>query len=168
MARSSSSTKLRWFQVGLRDILALGVVCCILLAWWNDHRRLSAFADGSAREAEDQRAEVLRLQEELIAAHVQPAADEPLEGCRFDLPPVNGLVLWTRPEKGIVKINVGSDDGLKLDDRLEVIRLASDVASSTYLGKVQLISVAPTKAVAKVLYVKGTIEVNDHVATLLE
>jgi hypothetical protein len=32
--------KLRWFQFGLRDMLAIALACAILLTWWSDRERL--------------------------------------------------------------------------------------------------------------------------------
>ena len=59
------------FQLGLRDILWLMVVCGILLSWWHDRKQLTEAADtsakeaeqASAKEAEDRRAEDARLRE---------------------------------------------------------------------------------------------------------
>ncbi len=85
-----------------------------------------------------------------------------------DVPPeVDGIVLATLGN-GVIEISLGSDDGLKKGHLLEVYRLAEGV--SKYLGRVEVIQVTPEKAVCKVVpgMQKGSIQVNDRVASKLK
>ncbi len=159
--------KLRWFQLALRDVLWLVVVCCMALAWWHDHWRLTDGADTSARELEERRADALRLREELIAASSK-SKPQGLEGCSFG-PAVSGRVVSTEPEKGVVEVSLGSDDGVQLGQTLVVYRFGTTLESTKYLGEIRLISVDKKKAIGRVLSnAKGTIEADDQVATRLE
>lgn len=82
-------------------------------------------------------------------------------------PPVEGVVLGVRPT-GLIEIAIGSDDGIRPGHRLQVYRETAN--QSVYLGKVEVTTVAPDKAVCKILpeFRKGTIEEGDHVASKLD
>ena len=73
-------------------------------------------------------------------------------------------VVTAAPQGGLVEISIGEDDGLLVGHRLDVYR------SSTYLGKIEVISIKPDKAVCKVLpeFRKGIIQANDRVSTGLQ
>lgn len=88
---------------------------------------------------------------------------EPVDG----IPPrVDGVVLASSSE-GLVEISLGSDDGIRKGNLLEVYRLRPD--STKYLGRIEIIRTAPDKSVAKVIpeFRKGVIEKEDRVATRL-
>jgi len=80
---------------------------------------------------------------------------------------VEGIVLATRAG-GMIEISIGQDDGLLKGHKLEVYRIGEGV--SKYLGQVEVIEVAPEKAVCKTVpgMQKATIQVNDRVASKLE
>ncbi len=80
---------------------------------------------------------------------------------------VEGLVTAVRPG-GLLEINIGADDGLRKGHQLHVYRIAGGL--STYLGKIEVTETEPDKAVGKILpeFRKGTIQVNDSVATSLK
>jgi hypothetical protein len=73
-------------------------------------------------------------------------------------------IVTAAPQGGLVEISIGGDDGLLVGHRLDVYR------SSTYLGKIEVISIKPDKAVCKVLpeFRKGIIQANDRVSTGLQ
>lgn len=73
-------------------------------------------------------------------------------------------IVTAAPQGGLVEISIGEDDGLLVGHRLDVYR------SSTYLGKIEVISIKPDKAVCKVLpeFRKGIIQANDRVSTGLQ
>ncbi len=65
--------------------------------------------------------------------------------------------------KDLVEISIGSDDGLKIGNRLEVFR------GSHYLGKIEVLKLEVDRAVGKDLqeYKRGPIQKGDEVATRL-
>lgn len=83
--------------------------------------------------------------------------------------PPSGLkgVVMATPGSGLIEISIGADDGLMKGHQLEVYRIAEGVSS--YLGRVEVIEVAPDKAVCKVVpgISRGTIQVGDRVAAKL-
>jgi hypothetical protein len=82
-------------------------------------------------------------------------------------PEVDGVVLATLGN-GVIEISIGADDGLKKGHVLEVFRQAEGV--NKYLGRVEVIQAAPEKSVCKTVpgMQKGTIQVNDRVASKLK
>jgi hypothetical protein len=191
MNAEASPRRLRWFQLGLRDILALTVICAILLAWWNDRRAtaksLLAAEDTATRQADEHRAEVDRLLDKLVILedHIATNEDQYLRRTRgltdyvlwaalerqgSSSPPsmVSGLVVRI-PENGLVEINLGSDDGLKQGQTLDVMRLGTTIENTQHLGRIQLTSVHKTTSIGRTLPgARGKIEENDHVATRLD
>jgi len=90
-------------------------------------------------------------------------AHEPVDG----MPPkIDGVILASR-ESGLVEISLGSDDGLRRGNTLEVYRLSG--ATSKYLGRVEVVELSVDKSVAKVVpgYLKAAIRKEDRVATRL-
>lgn len=92
-------------------------------------------------------------------------ADEfqPVDG----IPPkVDGIILAVARD-GLVELSIGSDDGLRLGNTLEVYRRGP--SSSKYLGRVEVLRVTPDRAVAKIIpeFRKGLIQKEDRVATRL-
>lgn len=84
------------------------------------------------------------------------------------LPPaVGGEVTMAGGSGGLIEISLGSDDGLKKGDRLEVYRTGA--AGSTYLGKVEVVEAVPERSVCKIIpeYQKGAIQKGDRVASKL-
>jgi len=52
------------------------------------------------------------------------------------------------PGAGLVEISIGSDQGLLKGHRLEVYRTSG--GQSTYVGRIEVVSTAPDKAVCKI------------------
>ena len=75
---------------------------------------------------------------------------------------LHGKVLAVSAEN-LVEISIGSDDGLKIGNTLEVFR------GSHYLGKIEVLRIDVDRAVGKVLqdYKRGPIQKGDEVATRL-
>lgn len=73
-------------------------------------------------------------------------------------------IVTAAPPNGMVEISIGADDGLLVGHRLDVYR------GSTYLGKIEVIRIAPDKAVCNILpeFRKGIIQANDRVSTGLK
>ena len=78
---------------------------------------------------------------------------------------LRGVVLAT-PGAGLVEISIGADDGLMKGHKLHVYRIAEGV--SMYLGQIEVIEVAPEKAVCKIILRKGNIQKDDRVAAELK
>lgn len=66
--------------------------------------------------------------------------------------------------RGLIMITLGSDDGLKRGHQLEVAR------DSSYLGKIEVVTVEPHRAVCRVLpeFRQGTMKEGDDVASKFE
>lgn len=79
-------------------------------------------------------------------------------------PKVDGLVTAVSGQ-GLIEISLGSDDGLRNGHKLEVYRASP--TNSKYLGRVEVITTEPDRAVAKILpeFRKGAIQKEDRVAT---
>jgi uncharacterized protein YlxW (UPF0749 family) len=75
-------------------------------------------------------------------------------------PPLAGEILAVNTDN-LVEVSLGHDDGLRKGHTLEASR------QSTYLGKLEVVSTKPDRAVAKVLasFKRGPIRKGDHVAT---
>mgnify|MGYP000237189477 CR=1 FL=1 len=82
-------------------------------------------------------------------------------------PKVEGVVLATLGT-GMMEISIGEDDGLMKGHQLEVYRMADGAAK--YVGRVEVIQVAPEKAVCRVIpgMLKAPVQVNDRVASKIE
>ncbi len=76
-------------------------------------------------------------------------------------PPRDGKVRQVDSENRYVELTLGSDDGLRREHRLDVVR------GNKYLGRVQITRTYSDRAVARVLdgYRKGAIRVGDGVRT---
>jgi hypothetical protein len=94
------------------------------------------------------------MEEEGVDPHAPP---------RGLAPRLDGLVTAVS-DNNLIEVSVGSDDGLRSGDTVEVYRGAS------YLGRAEVLRTAPDKAVAKILrqYRRGTIQKGDRVATRLK
>ena len=62
-------------------------------------------------------------------------------------PPVNGMVL-AMEGSDLIEISLGSDQGLQKGHKLEVMRING--TASTYLGRVEVVSTEPTRAVCRI------------------
>ena len=98
-----------------------------------------------------------RMRDVLRANDINPATDP-----ATILPRTSGIVSST-PGRGLIQVNIGSDDGLKKGHSLEVYRLG------TYLGRIEIVDTEPDKAVGKILpeYRKGAIARGDRVTSKL-
>lgn len=81
------------------------------------------------------------------------------------VPEVRGEVLATRRNAGnqLIEVSIGADDGLKPGQTVEVFR------GDRYLGRAQILSTDPDKAVGRILrrFQQGQIQEGDNVATKL-
>lgn len=81
------------------------------------------------------------------------------------VPTVDGFVTQTRRADGatLVELTIGSDDGLKAGNTVEVYR------GTRYLGRVEILRTSPDKAVGRVdrRFQQGQIQEGDRVATRL-
>lgn len=90
-------------------------------------------------------------------------------------PPVEGLVKSLKKDRAnqvrMIEISIGSDDGLIVGHKLDVMRTGVDGKPAKYLGKVKVISIEPDYAVCEVMREdtppNGIIEVGDNVTTKL-
>lgn len=82
------------------------------------------------------------------------------------VPTVEGVVNQVRQTPGaqLVEVSIGSDDGLKTGNTLEVSR------GDKYLGRLEVIETSPDKSVARVdrRYQQGAIQEGDRVATRIK
>jgi len=81
----------------------------------------------------------------------------------FDLPQkVDGVVTAVSNDR-LIEVSIGSDDGLRPGNTLEVFR------NNSYLGRVIIRKTSPDRSVAEILpkWQKGRIKVDDRVATKL-
>lgn len=78
-------------------------------------------------------------------------------------PRVDGIVLASGRD-GLIEISIGEDDGLRPGHQLEVYR------RDRYLGRIEVIQIAPDKSVAKIIpeFRKGSIQRSDRVATRIQ
>jgi hypothetical protein len=81
-------------------------------------------------------------------------------------PEVQGIVVAAK-EGGMVEISIGSDDGLRQGNTLDVFR--SEGPTGKYLGRIEVLETKPDRSVAKVLpeFRKGIIQKEDRVSTKL-
>ena len=81
------------------------------------------------------------------------------------VPEVRGQVLATRRKEGnqLIEVSIGSDDGIKPGQTVEVFR------GDRYLGRAEILSTDPDKAVGRILrrFQQGQIQEGDNVATKL-
>ena len=82
------------------------------------------------------------------------------------VPTVDGLVSQVRQAAGsqLVEVTIGSDDGLKQGNTVEVYR------GARYLGRIEIIKTSPDRAVGRVdrRFQQGQIQEGDRVATRLK
>ncbi len=84
-------------------------------------------------------------------------------------PPVAGHVMAVSDNgTGLIEINVGNDQGLSKGQELEIFRMGD--RGATYLGKVEVVSTEPHRAVAKIIpnFQKGSIQKGDNVTSRLQ
>lgn len=85
-----------------------------------------------------------------------------------DVPPkVDGIIRAT-PGGGLVEISIGSDQGLMKGHQLQVYRTSA--GQSAYVGRIEVVSTAPDKAVCKVdtKFQNSNILVGDRVASKID
>ncbi len=87
------------------------------------------------------------------------SVDTPTDG---RAPRVDGLVTAVG-DKDLIEISIGSDDGLRKHHLMEVFR------KNTYVGRVEIVTVEPDRAVAKIIpeFRQGIIRKGDRVAAKL-
>lgn len=82
-------------------------------------------------------------------------------------PRVDGIVL-AGTDGNVIEISLGSDDGLRKGQKLEVFRIQD--GDSKYLGRVEVLKTAVDKSACKILpaFRKGVIQRGDRVASQLD
>lgn len=109
--------------------------------------------------------------EKIVKRYNLPTDPAIVEGMETPPPLVEGLVEEVQKGKTnrtqFVVITIGEDDGLRVGNVLEVLRI--DPRKSLYLGQVRVIDVEPDRAVCEVIKAGeiGDIEVGDNVTTKL-
>jgi hypothetical protein len=85
-----------------------------------------------------------------------------------NVPPIVDGVIRATPGAGLVEISIGADDGLLKGHRLEVYRTAG--GQSTYVGRIEVVSTAPDRAVCKIdsKYQNSQVMVGDRVASKIQ
>jgi hypothetical protein len=88
-------------------------------------------------------------------------------------PPVDGLVVATKKDRTnrteFVEVSIGSDDGLSMNNELDVFRPAASGGRTQYLGRIRIVYLTPDRAVGRVIETakNGIIERGDNVTTKL-
>jgi hypothetical protein len=85
-----------------------------------------------------------------------------------DVPPkVDGVVTAT-PGAGLVEVSIGADQGLIKGHRLEVYRAGG--GQSTYVGRIEVVSTAPDRAVCKIdpKFQNANVMVGDRVTSKID
>ena len=124
-------------------------------------------ANGLAIEMETLRKQALLTSEQLAdAMDVLDKFKLSAEPSRYTGKPPQGVagIVLAASQNGLIEVSIGSDDGLLVGHRLDAYR------GSTYLGKIEVISIKPDRAVCKVVpeFRRGIIQANDRVSTGLQ
>ena len=124
-------------------------------------------ANGLAIEMETLRKQALLTSEQLSdAMDVLNKFKLNAQPSRYTGTPPQGVagIVLAAGQDGLVEVSIGSDDGLLVGHRLDAHR------GSTYLGKIEVISLKPDKAVCKVVpeFRRGIVQVRDRVSTGLQ
>jgi hypothetical protein len=88
-------------------------------------------------------------------------------------PPVDGLVVGTKKDRTnrteFVEVSIGSDDGLSMNNELDVFRAVASGGKTQYLGRIRIVYLTPDRAVGRVIETakNGIIERGDNVTTKL-
>ncbi len=106
------------------------------------------------KEREGQIATQLATARNLLSRHSIPMSETDVP------PPLRGKVLAVN-QNDLLEVSLGSDDGLRTGNTLEVYR------GTSYLGRVQVLTTQSDRSVAKILsdFKKGVIQKGDNVAT---
>ncbi len=124
------------------------------------HQVAGAFE--AAQERKQQLTELVAGMKTVMSANgIDPATDP-----NGVVPTVDGVVSDIKRANGsqLVEITIGADDGIKKGNTVEVFR------GSKYLGRVEILSTSPDKAVGRVdrKFQQGQIQEGDRVATRLK
>jgi hypothetical protein len=84
------------------------------------------------------------------------------------VPPIVEGVVTATPGAGLIEISIGADQGLIKGHRLEIYRTTG--GQSTYVGRVEVVSTAPDRAVCKIdpKFQNSNVMVGDRVASKIE
>ena len=76
---------------------------------------------------------------------------------------INGVIL-TVNDKSLVEISIGKDDGIRVENELDVYR------GSSYLGRIKIVKTAPDRAVGQIdkTIQRGQMKVGDNVTSKLD
>ena len=92
-------------------------------------------------------------------------ARELLRGAAISNAAAEGSVTAIDKDSGLVKISIGSDAGLRLNQVLHVFRLSKEPGKSKYLGRVKVLDAKEKEAVAQPMgRLTSPIQVGDRVA----
>jgi predicted nuclease with TOPRIM domain len=85
-----------------------------------------------------------------------------------DVPPIVEGVVTATPGAGLIEISIGADQGLIKGHRLEIYRTSG--GQSTYVGRIEVVSTAPDRAVCKIdpKFQNSNVMVGDRVASKIE
>jgi hypothetical protein len=124
------------------------------------HQKVGEFE--AAEERKQQLTELVAGMKTVMSANgIDPATDP-----NGVVPTVDGVVSDIKRANGsqLVEITIGADDGIKKGNTVEVFR------GSKYLGRVEILSTSPDKAVGRVdrKFQQGQIQEGDRVATRLK
>ncbi|MCI0460201.1 MAG: hypothetical protein L0Z62_24890 [Gemmataceae bacterium] len=119
-------------------------------------KRRAQVAEDTAKTATTRMQALMKQNDVLLQAlaRLQAGGERPKgdkEATKSNPPPnkVKGKVLKVDPkDKNLVEISLGSDSGLKVGHTLEIYRLQP---RAEYLGRLEVIQVAPNSAVARIL-----------------
>ncbi|MEO1529237.1 MAG: hypothetical protein AAFX06_27775 [Planctomycetota bacterium] len=104
-------------------------------------------------------AEITRFRE--VADHHGIDVNAPLDGAPPDR---NGVVLVVNRQRALAEVSIGSDDGLRNGDHLEVSR------GRRYIGRLKILRTEPNRAVGEIMpdYREGIMQEGDRVDTSIE
>ncbi|MEL6104764.1 MAG: hypothetical protein AAFU85_01950 [Planctomycetota bacterium] len=103
--------------------------------------------------------EITRFRE--VADHHGIDVNAPLDGAPPDR---NGVVLVVDRQKSLAEVSIGSDDGIRNGDRLEVSR------GRRYIGRLKILRTEPNRSVGEIMpdYREGIMQEGDRVDTSIE
>jgi predicted nucleic acid-binding Zn-ribbon protein len=119
--------------------------------------------EARAKELEQRRGELEAI---LISRGIptDPKAAENAQAIAQNAPPVEGVILETDSQARLVKISIGSDDGLRKGHRLQVYRVKPQ---GKFVCTIEITDVDPDQAVARIIpnLKQGNPQEGDLVAT---
>ena len=105
-------------------------------------------------------AQIAKLREVVAVHGIDP--DAPVNASKTQ-GKINGVIL-TVNDKSLVEISIGKDDGIRVENELDVYR------GSSYLGRIKIVKTAPDRAVGQIdkTIQRGQMKVGDNVTSKLD